>query len=227
MSLRTLMLLPLSFIDLEPVLSNYTRYGPRHESASARSRGKHPMVVETETNPAHVREGFHRARVYMSLFGSPIDHELYCLDFRQWKVIASRDIDFSSLKGSCLEALFFDIGWLPLVTLLDPVYPTLVQVFFARAHISGSSISSTLRGVEFDISAPELCHLLSIRNTGAQVFESKTWPQVDDFDPAAAVCRLTGSIAHRVGQLQDSSLTHDVRLLHQIVGHCILLRSGH
>ena len=100
-------------------------------------------------------------------------------------------------------------------------------MFFAWARIPGSRISSTLRGVEFDIGASELCHLLSIPNTGARVFESKTWPQVDGFDPGVVVCRLTGSIAHRVGLLQANNLTHEVRLLHQIIGCCILPRGGH
>ena len=99
---------------------------PRHESASTRARGKRPMVLETETKPAHVLEGRQTARVDMSLFGSPIDHERYCSDFRQRKVIAGQDIDFSSLEGSGLEALFSDMGWLPFVTLHEPVYPTLV-----------------------------------------------------------------------------------------------------
>ena len=137
----------------------------------------------------------------MSLFGSSVDHERYCSDFRQRKVIAGRDIDFSSLEGSRLEALFFDMGWLPLVMLHEPIYPTLVQVFFARAQISGSRISSTLQGVEFDIGASELCHLLSIPSTEARVFESKTWSQVDGFDLATTVRCLTSSTAHRVGRL--------------------------
>ena len=100
-------------------------------------------------------------------------------------------------------------------------------MFFARACILGSLISSTLQGVEFDIGTSELCHLLSIPNISARVFESKTWPQVDGFDPTTAVCRLTGSTAHRVGRLQASSLTHEAHLLHQIVGHCILPCGGH
>ena len=163
----------------------------------------------------------------MSLFGSPVEHERYCLDFRQRKVIAGRDINFSSLEGSRLEALFSDMGWLPLVTLHDLVYPILVQVFLARARISGSHISSTLRGVEFDIGMSKLCHLLSIPRTSAWVFESKTWPQVYDFDPTTAISHLISPTAHRVGRLQASSLTHEAHLLHQIVGRHIIHRGGH
>ena len=82
-------------------------------------------------------------------------------------------------------------------------------------------------GVEFDIGESELSHLLFIPRTGARVFESKTWPQVDGFDPAVAVCHLSSSTAHRVGQLQASSLRHEACLLHHIVGLCILPRNGH
>ena len=55
---------------------------PRHEFAFVRARGKRPMVPEIETDPTHVREGCQRARVDMSIFGSPFDHERYCSDFR-------------------------------------------------------------------------------------------------------------------------------------------------
>ena len=140
---------------------------PKHESASARAWGKHPMVPNTETDPAHVHEERRRARVDMSLFGSLVDHESYYSDFCQWKVIAGQDIDFSSLEGSRLKALFFDKRWLPLVTLHEPVYPTLVQVFFAQARISGLHISSTLWGVEFNIGVSEPYHLLSIPSINA------------------------------------------------------------
>ena len=64
MSLITFMFLPLSVIDLELILSYYTRSSTKHESASARARGKHPMVPETETNPAQ--------HEYFYLFGSQI-----------------------------------------------------------------------------------------------------------------------------------------------------------
>ena len=99
---------------------------PRHESASTRARGKRPMVRETKTDLAYVHEGRQRARVDMSLFGSLVDHERYCSNFRQRKVIGGQDIDFSSLEGSHIEALFSNMGWLPFVTLHELVYPPLV-----------------------------------------------------------------------------------------------------
>ena len=68
------------------------------------------MVLETEIDLAHVRKECQRVRVDMSIFGSPIDHERYSSDFCQRKVIAGRDIDFSSLEGSRLEALFSTMG---------------------------------------------------------------------------------------------------------------------
>ena len=71
-----------------------------------------------------------------------------------------------------------------------------------------------LRGVELDIGASELCHLLSVPSTDAWVFDSKTWPQVDDFDPAATIRRLIGSTAHRVGRLRANNLTYEAHLLH-------------
>ena len=55
-----------------------------------------------------------------------------------------------------------------------------------------------LRGVEFNIGASELCRLLSNPSTGVRAFESKTWPQVDGFDPTATICHLTKSDAYGI-----------------------------
>ena len=51
----------------------------------------------------------------------------------QWKVVVGRNIDFTSLKGSHLDDLVSRTGWLPLVRFKEPVYPSLIQVFFTRA----------------------------------------------------------------------------------------------
>ena len=167
---------------------------PRHESAARHARGKRPI----EPEPSHERE---EARTNISLFGSPAEHECYCSNFRKRKVIADRDIEFTLLEGSCLEALSSGMGWLPLVTLREPVYPTLVQIFFDRANVSGSRITSMLQGIEFDLGAYDLFHLLSVPSTGVRVFETKTRPQIDGFDLVAVVQRLIDSDAYGVARL--------------------------
>ena len=63
-------------------------------------RANAPIEPESEAEPAHEREGRHKARTDMSLFVSLVEHERYCSDFRQWKVIVGCNIDFSSLEGS-------------------------------------------------------------------------------------------------------------------------------
>ena len=83
MSLRTFMHLTLSVIDLGLLFQIILAMAPRHESASAQARGKHPIEPEATTESAHVCEGHQRVRIDMSLFGSPVEHEQYCSDFRQ------------------------------------------------------------------------------------------------------------------------------------------------
>ena len=84
-----------------------------------------------------------------------------------------------------------------------------------------------LRGVEFDIGASELCHLLSVPSTAYGSSSQRLDLKFDGFDPATAIRRLTGSTTYGVSQLQASYLTHKAHLLHQIVGCCILPRGGH
>ena len=80
------------------------------------------------------------------------------------------------------------MGWLPVVTILEPFFLTLVYAFYSRATYGLSSpIISTVRGVDIQLDSESICHIFNITPIGFRVYESKTWPTVPGFKPRKAI----------------------------------------
>ena len=74
------------------------------------------------------------------------------------------------------------MGWLSVVTLLEPIFPTLVRAFYLRATYSMSGpIISIVRGVEIHLDPESICRIFNIAPVGLKVYESKMWPTVPGF----------------------------------------------
>ena len=85
----------------------------------------------------------------MTLFSSVDDYQRYKQKFAQRKVVPGRNINFSQLQHFEFEGLFSGMGWLPVVTIFKPIFPTLVRTFYSRATYGlGGPVLSTVRGVE-------------------------------------------------------------------------------
>ena len=85
------------------------------------------------------------------------------------------------------------MGWLPVITILEPIFLTLVLAFYSRATYGlGDSIISTVRGVEIQLDPESICRFFDIAQVGLKVYESKTWPIVLDFEPREAIQRMCG-----------------------------------
>ena len=77
------------------------------------------------------------------------------------------------------------------MTISEPIFPTLVWVFYSRAtYWLGGPVLSTMRGVEIRLSLKSICHILDIPSIGLCVYEAKVWPTVPGFEPREAVQRL-------------------------------------
>ena len=83
--------------------------------------------------------------------------------------------------------------WLPVVTISEPVFPTLVWAFYSRTTYGlGGPVLSTVRGVEIRLSLESICRILDIPSVGLYVYEAKAWPTVPGFEPREVVQRLCG-----------------------------------
>ena len=83
------------------------------------------------------------------------------------------------------------MGWLPVVTISELIFPTLVRAFYSRATNGlGGPVLSTMRGIEILLSPESICRILDIPSVGLRVYEAKAWPTVPGFEPREVVQRL-------------------------------------
>ena len=85
------------------------------------------------------------------------------------------------------------MGWLPVGTISEPIFPTLVRAFYSWVTYGlGGPITSTVRGVEITLSPDSICRILDVPSVGLKVYESKVWPTVPGFEPREAIQRMCG-----------------------------------
>ncbi|RVW91746.1 Retrovirus-related Pol polyprotein from transposon RE1 [Vitis vinifera] len=140
-----------------------------------------------------------------------------------------RSVNFSQLQHFGFEGLFGRMGWLPVVTISEPVFPTLVRAFYSRVTYGlGRPVLSTVRGVEIRLSPESICHILDIPSVGLRVYKAKAWPTVLGFEPREAVQRLCGLVDPQgMGKPSTHNLTVTSRVLHHMICSILLPRGGH
>ena len=85
------------------------------------------------------------------------------------------------------------MGWLPVVMISEPIFPTLVRAFYSRVTYGlGRPVMSMVRGVEIRLSPKNICRILDIPSVGLRVYEAKAWPTMPGFEPREIVQRLCG-----------------------------------
>ena len=80
------------------------------------------------------------------------------------------------------------MDWLPVVTVSESIFSTLVRVFYSRATYGiGGLIISIVRGVEIHLYSESIYRIFDIDPVGLKVYESKIWPTVPRFEPREVV----------------------------------------
>ena len=136
---------------------------PRRETGTSRAQGKRP----TEPSQPEQTEARRKARYDTALFRSIEDYQRYEQKFAQKKVVPRRKVNFFQLHHFGFEGLFGRMGCLPVVTISEPIFPTLVWAFYSRVTYGlGGSVMSTVRGVEIKLSPKSICRILDILLVG-------------------------------------------------------------
>ena len=140
-----------------------------------------------------------------------------------------RNINFSQLHHFEFEGLFSRMGWLPVVTFSEAIFPTLVRAFYSRVIYGlGGPLISTVRGVEIQLDPESICRIFNIPPVGLKVYESKTWPTLSSFEPREAIKRIFGlANAQGMGKPSAYSLTVSSKVLHHMIYFILLPRGGH
>ena len=121
------------------------------------------------------------------------------------------------------------MGWLPVVTILESIFPTLVQAFYSRATYDiGDLTISTVREVEICLDPKSICHVFYIAPIGLKVYEFKIYPIVSGFKPREVVQRIYGlADAQWMGKPLAHSLTVMSRVLYHMICYILLPRGRH
>ena len=121
------------------------------------------------------------------------------------------------------------MGWLPVVTIFEPIFPTLVCAFYSRVTYGlGRPIIFTVRGVEIQLDPKSICRIFVIPLVELRVYKSKAWPTVPGFEPKEAIQRMCGLVdAQGMGKPSAHSLTVINRVLHHMICSILLPRGRH
>nr|CAN75019.1 hypothetical protein VITISV_040230 [Vitis vinifera] len=214
------------------------KYVPRESVILCQSKGSadsaatHPLSTPFQLLQAFgdgQAETRRKARFDTGLFTSADEYQRYKQHFVQRKVVARRNINFAHLQHFGFESLFARMGWLPLVTISEPIFPTLVRAFYSRVTYGhGGLITSTVRGVQIHLDPESICRILDIPPGGLRVYDAKAWPTVPGFDLRKAIQRMCGlANAPGLGKPSAHSLTVTCRVLHHMIAYILLPHGGH
>ncbi|RVW38981.1 hypothetical protein CK203_100079 [Vitis vinifera] len=198
---------------------------PRRDRGASKALGKRPAQASQDGQV----EARRKARFDTGLFTSVDKYQRYKQHFVQRKVVAGRNINFAHLQHFGFESLFARMGWLPLVTISKPIFPTLVRAFYSRVTYGhGGPITSTVRGVQIHLDPESICRILDIPPGGLRVYDAKAWPTVPGFDPREAIQRMCDlPDAPGLGKPSAHNLTVTCRVLHHMIAYILLPRGGH
>ena len=159
----------------------------------------------------------------MAVFSTMEDYQMYKQKFAQRKVVLGRNINFSQLQHFGFEGLFSRMGWLPVVTILELIFPTLARAFYLRTTYGlGGPLISTIRRVEIQLDPQSIYRIFYIALVGLRVYESNTWPTLPGFEPREIIQRMYGlADTQGMGKPLAHSLTVSSRVLHHVI--CFIL----
>ena len=157
------------------------------------------------------------------------DYQRYKSKFTQRKVVLGRNINFSQLQHFGFDGLFRWMGWLPIMTISELIFPKLVRAVYLRVTYGlGRPIISTVRGVEIQPDSKSIYRIFDIAPVGLRVYESKAWPTMCGFEPRDAMWRMCDfTDAEGMGKPLTHSLTMSSRVLYHMICSILLPRGGH
>ena len=88
------------------------------------------------------------------------------------------------------NALMRRMGWSNFSRINEPCYPKLIKRFYANLVQPSQYrlvLHADLGDKTIKIDAPSLCRLVGTLVEGDEVYDSNSWPTINNFDPQAAL----------------------------------------
>ncbi|KAL2525891.1 Uncharacterized protein Adt_10945 [Abeliophyllum distichum] len=141
-------------------------------------------------------------------------------------VLIGKNVDLASFTFDApsfnIENLFVGMGWVPILTLNDKVYPTIVKDLYTKMNFSSrSSITCLLRNKHIKITQEIIRSILHLEDGGIRFYTTKTIPHIQEYNPVEACCRVTEKHFEAAVRLSTNQLTLLCRVTqHRRSYHC-------
>ncbi|KAL2491239.1 Uncharacterized protein Adt_26867 [Abeliophyllum distichum] len=147
---------------------------PRMKMAAKRSRSERPPSSSSSEEEDPQTKRIDRCPIFI---GNNVD-------------LASFSFDAPSFN---IENLFDGMGWVPILTLNDKVYPTIVKDFYTKMNFSpGLGITCLLRNKRVKITQELIRSILHLEDGGIRLYTTKTIPHIEEYNSVEACCRVIG-----------------------------------
>uniref|UniRef100_A0A2N9H020 Putative plant transposon protein domain-containing protein n=1 Tax=Fagus sylvatica TaxID=28930 RepID=A0A2N9H020_FAGSY len=127
-----------------------------------------------------------------------------------------------------LKELFEAQGWVNFLSLRQTQYTTLVKHFYTHFEYQYNKITSYVNGKSISLSHSDLASVLQVPCSGTiQRYTTNSWMQFEGYNPLESIRQMCGNPSIEVPvRPKISELTLESRLIHHIITHNILPRSG-
>ena len=102
-----------------------------------------------------------------------------CEVFHENDKLPGQNIASKFMSNFGLGATFDMMGWTSVISLVDPVYRTLVRCFYSKVHFTHEVfIDCTLRGKDIPLNMRKICKILGVPCEGLLIDDMKTWHNI-------------------------------------------------
>jgi hypothetical protein len=150
-------------------------------------------------------------------------------DIARRTVVFEKIVDFPYFANHHihLRELFEAQGWENFLSKRQIQYTTLVKHFYTHFEFSHSKITSYVKGKFISLSLSTLASILGVPRTTIQRYITNSWMQFEGYNPLESIRQMCGNPSiEQPYRPKISELTLESRLIHHIITHNILPRSG-
>uniref|UniRef100_A0A2N9ECR0 Putative plant transposon protein domain-containing protein n=1 Tax=Fagus sylvatica TaxID=28930 RepID=A0A2N9ECR0_FAGSY len=150
-------------------------------------------------------------------------------DISRRTVVFGKIVDFPYFANHHIHIreLFQAQGWENFLSTRQKQYTTLVKHFYTHFQLIHGKISSYVKGKSISLPHSTLASILGVPRTGAQRYTTNSWVQFEGYDPLESIRQMCGNPnIQELSRPKIADLTLESRLIHHIIAHNILPRSG-
>jgi hypothetical protein len=183
--------------------------GPRKRLKSRAQRDETPSIDNT------FRSSDHSIRFH---------DEIACRTVVFGKIV---DFPYFANHHIYLKELFEAQGWENFLSLRQIQYTTLVKHFYTHFEYKHDKITYYVKGKFISLTLSTLVSILGVPRTTIQCYTTNSWMQFEGYNPLESIRQMCGNPSiEEPYRPKISELTLESRLIHHIITHNILPRSG-